>query len=73
MERLGPWATIAEPARLEPVPRNGRGCDGEGPARRGEEWPPLAATGGGPCTEAGTQRSQKTNKQTNKKMKASLW
>ena len=28
-ERLGPWATIAEPARLEPVLRNKRGRDSE--------------------------------------------
>ena len=42
------WATIAEPARLEPVPRDGRGRDRERPAHRDEErsphrdeeWPP---------------------------------
>ena len=28
-ERLGPWATIAEPARLEPVLHNKRGRDSE--------------------------------------------
>ena len=43
-ERLGPWATIAEPARLEPVLRNKRGRDSERPAHRDEERPPLAAT-----------------------------
>ena len=58
-EQLGPWATIAEPARLEPVPRNGRGRDGERPAHRDEEWPPLAATRGSPRTETKTQHSQK--------------
>ena len=31
-EQLGPWATTTEPARLEPVLRNGRGRDGERPA-----------------------------------------
>ena len=35
-ERLGPWATTAEPARLEPVLRNGGGRDGEGP--RAPRW-----------------------------------
>ena len=40
----GPWATTTEPARLEPVLRNKRGRDSERPARRDEEWPPLAAT-----------------------------
>ena len=29
------------------------------PAHRGGEWPPLAAAGGGPRTEAKTQRSHK--------------
>ena len=58
-ERLGPWATIAEPARLEPVLHNGRGRDGEGPAHRDEEWPPLAAAGESPRTEMKTQHSQK--------------
>ena len=48
MERLGPWATTAEPARLEPVLRNRRGNDSEGPTHSDEEWPPLAATGEGP-------------------------
>ena len=60
-ERLSPWATIAEPARLEPVLRYGRGRDGERPAHRDEEWPPLAATGGSPRTETKTQHSQKIN------------
>ena len=31
-ERLGPWATIAEPARLEPVLRTKRGRNSERPA-----------------------------------------
>ena len=56
-EQLGPWATTAEPARLEPVLRNGRGRDGERPVHRNEEWPPLAATGESPRTEMKTQHS----------------
>ena len=56
-EWLGPWATVAEPARLEPVLRNKRGCDGERPAHRDEEWPPLAATRESPRTETKTQHS----------------
>ena len=58
-ERLGPWATIAEPARLEPVLRNGRGRDSERPAHRDEEWPPLATTTESPRTETKTQHSHK--------------
>ena len=58
-ERLGPWATIAEPARLEPVLRNKRGRNSERPAHRDEEWPPLAATGESPRTETKTQLSHK--------------
>ena len=58
-ERLGPWATIAEPAHLEPVLRNKRGRDSERPAHRDEEWPPLAATRESPRTETKTQHSQK--------------
>ena len=58
-ERLGPWATIAGPVRLEPVLRNERGRGSERPAHRDEEWPPLAATGEGPSTEARTQHSHK--------------
>ena len=58
-ERLGPWATITEPARLEPVLRNKRGRDSERPAHRDEEWPPLATTRESPCTETKTQHSQK--------------
>ena len=50
-ERLGPWATTAETARLEPVFRNRRGRD--------EEWPPLATTRESPRTEMKTQHSQK--------------
>ena len=58
-EQLGPWATIAEPARLEPVLRNKRGRDSERPAHRDEEWPPLAATRESPRTETKTQHSHK--------------
>ena len=58
-ERLGPWATITEPARLEPVLRNGRGCDSERLAHCDEEWSPLTATGESLCTETKTQHSQK--------------
>ena len=58
-QRLGPWATTAEPARLEPVLRNGRGRDSERPAHRDKEWPPLATTGESPRTETKTQHSQK--------------
>ena len=58
-EQLGPWATITEPACLEPVLRNKRGRDSERPTHRDEEWPPLAATGEGPRTETKTQHSQK--------------
>ena len=58
-EHLGPWATITEPARLEPVLRNGRGRDSERPAHRDEEWPPLSATGESPRSETETQHSQK--------------
>ena len=61
-EQLGPWATITEPARLEPVLRNKRGCDSERPAHRNEEWSPLAATRGSPRTETKTQHSQKKKK-----------
>ena len=63
-EQLGPWATIAEPARLEParlepVLRNKRGRDSKRPAHRDEEWPPLAATRESPRTETKTQHSHK--------------
>ena len=58
-EQLGPWATITDPARLEPVLRNKRGCDSERPAHRDEEWPPLATTRESPRTETKTQHSQK--------------
>ena len=58
-ERLGPWATVAQPARLEPVLRGGRGRGGERPAHRDGEWPPLAAAGESPRTEARTQHSHK--------------
>ena len=59
MKQLGPWATTTEPARLEPVLRNKRGCDSERPAHRDEEWPPLAATRESPRAETKTQHSQK--------------
>ena len=58
-EQLGPWATAAEPARLEPVLRNKRGHDSERPAHRDEERPPLSATRESPRTEMKTQHSQK--------------
>ena len=58
-ERLGPWATIAEPARLEPVLCNKRGHDSERPAHRDQEWPPLAATRESPRTETKTRHSHK--------------
>ena len=60
-EQLGPWATTAEPARLEPVLHSKRGRNNERPAHRDEEWPPLAATRGSPHTETKTQHSQKIN------------
>ena len=53
------WATITEPARLEPVLRSKRGCDSERPAHRDEEWPPLATTRESPRTETKTQHSHK--------------
>ena len=58
-EQLGPWATITEPARLEPVLRNKRGHDSERPAHSDEEWPPLATTRESPRTETNTQHSHK--------------
>ena len=58
-EQLGPWATITEPACLEPVLCNKRGHDNERPAHRDEEWPPLAATRESPHTETKTQHSHK--------------
>ena len=58
-EQLGPWATITEPARLEPVLCNKRGCDSERPTHRDEERPPLAATRESPRTETKTQHSHK--------------
>ena len=68
---LGPWATVAEPARLEPVLHNGRGRDGERPAHRDEGWPPLAATRESPSTETKTQHSnQSINKSLKKKKKS---
>ena len=61
-EQLGTWATIAEPARLEPVLRNKRGRDSERPAHRDKERPPLATTRESPRTEMKTQHSQNKNK-----------
>ena len=58
-EKLGPWATTTEPARLEPVLGNKRGRDSERPAHRDEEWPPLAATRESPRRETETQHSHK--------------
>ena len=55
----GPWATVTEPARLQPVLRNKRGRDSERPAHRDEEWSLLAATGESPRAETKTQHSQK--------------
>ena len=70
MEQLGPWATTAEPSRLEPVLRNKRDHDGERPAHRDEEWPPLAATREGPRTEMKTQHSHKLKKKKKKSLVA---
>ena len=58
-EQLGPWATITEPARLEPVLRNKRGHDSERPAHHDEEWSLLATTRESPRTETKTQHSHK--------------
>ena len=67
---LGPWATTAEPVRLEPVLRNKRGHDSERPAHHDEEWPPLAATRESPGTETKTQHSnQSINQSINKSLK----
>ena len=41
---------LLRPVCLEPVLRGRRGRCGEGPVHRGEEWPPLDATGEGPRT-----------------------
>ena len=59
VEQLDPWATITEPARLEPVLRNKRGRDSERPAHRDEEWSPLATIRESPHTETKTQHSHK--------------
>ena len=73
MEQLGPWATITEPVRLEPVLRNKGGRDNERPAHHNEEWPPLAATRESPCTETKTQHShKKQNKNKQKQTKKTL-
>ena len=58
-EQLGPWATVTEPARLEPVLRNKRGRDSERPVHRNEERPQLVATRESPRTETKTQHSYK--------------
>ena len=71
-EQLGPWATTAEPAHLEPVLRNGRGRDSERPVHHDEEWPPLAATGESPRTETKTQHSQKKINEKLKKKKKEI-
>ena len=55
---------------MEPVLCNKRGRDGERPAHRDEEWPPLAATREGPSTEAKTQHSnQSINQSINQSLK----
>ena len=59
VEQLGPWATITEPARLEPVLRSKRGHDSERPAHHDEEWPLLATARESPRTEMRTQHSHK--------------
>ena len=67
------WARepqIAEPARLEPVPRDGRGRDRERPAHRNEErsphrdeeWPPLAANRESPHTNQRLNTAKNKNK-----------
>ena len=58
-EQLGPWTTVTEPARLEPVLHNKRGRNNERPAHRDEERPPLAATRESPRAETKTQHSHK--------------
>ena len=69
-EQLRLCATTADPARLEPVLRNERGCHGERPAHCDEEWPPLATTGESPLTETKTHHSQKNKL---KKKKNTYW
>ena len=59
-EQLRPWATITEPARLEPVLRNKRGRDSERPAHCDEEWSPLAITRESPRTETKNQHSHQS-------------
>ena len=58
-EQLGPWATITEPAHLEPVLQKKKGRDSERPAHCDEEWPPLATTRESPRMETKTQHSHK--------------
>ena len=54
-----PVSHNTEPVHLEPVLRDKRGHDNERPARRDEEWPPLATTRESPRTETKTQHSHK--------------
>ena len=59
-EQLGSWATITEPAHLEPVLRNKRGRNSERPAHRDEECSPLATTRESPRTETKTQHGNQS-------------
>ena len=56
-ERLGPVSRGCWACASGACAPNGRGRDGERPAHRDEEWPPLAAAGGSPRTETKTQQS----------------
>ena len=58
-EQLHPWATITDPARLEPALRKKRSRDSKRPAHCDEEWPPLATTRESSRTETKTQHSHK--------------
>ena len=55
--------------------RNKRGRDGERPAHRDEEWPPLAVTRESPSTETKTQHSNQSINKINlfKKKKKDLY
>ena len=68
VEQLGPWATITEPARVEPVLRNKRGRDSERPAHRNEGWPPLATTRESPHTRNEDPTQQSINQSIKKKI-----
>ena len=68
-EQLDLWATVTEPARLQPVLRSGRGRGGGRPAHRDEEWPPLATAGESPRAETKTQQG---NQSINKKSMTTL-